>query len=64
MSEKNILRIYSFELKKILNRGNYRESFFQAVSNSSWAHEGYLVCANLKEDEDLLSELMNILKEN
>jgi hypothetical protein len=57
MSEKNILRIYSFELKKILNRGNYRESFFQAVSNSSWAHEGYLVCANLKEDEDLLSEL-------
>ncbi len=57
MSEKNILKIYSFELKKILNRSNYRESFFQAVSNSSWAHEGYLVCANLKEDEDLLSEL-------
>lgn len=57
MSERNILKLYSFELKKYLNRGNYRESFFQTVSNSSWAHESYLVCANIKEDEDLLAEL-------
>ena len=62
MSERNILKLYSFELKKIINRGNYRESFFQTVSNSSWAHEGYLVCANLKEDEDLLSELERLSK--
>lgn len=60
MTERNILKLYSFELKKILNRSNYRESFFQAVSNSSWAHEGYLVCANLKEDEDLISELARL----
>jgi hypothetical protein len=62
MTERNILKLYSFELKKNINRGNYRESFFQTVSNSSWAHEGYLVCANLKEDEDLLSELERLSK--
>lgn len=62
MSERNIVKLYSFELKKNINRGNYRESFFQTVSNSSWAHEGYLVCANLKEDEDLLSELERLSK--
>jgi hypothetical protein len=57
MYGRNILKLYSFELKKHINRSNYREAFFQAVSNSSWAHEGYLACAKLKEDEDLYSEL-------
>jgi uncharacterized protein len=57
ISGNNALRLYSFELKKSLNRANYRESYFQSVSNSSWAHEGYLVTANFTEDEDLLSEL-------
>ncbi len=36
-------RLWSFEVKKELHLGNARESFFQAVSNSSWAHEAYLV---------------------
>ena len=36
---------------------NYRESFFQAVSNSSWANEGYLVAAEIIQDDELLSEL-------
>jgi hypothetical protein len=62
MTERNSLKLFSFELKKNINRGNYRESFFQTVSNSSWAHEGYLACANLKEDEDLLSELERLSK--
>ncbi len=57
ISDNSSLKIYSFELKRMLNRGNYREAFFQAVSNSSWAHEGYLVAADLQEDDDLLSEL-------
>ncbi len=35
--------------KKIINRSNLRESFFQALSNSSWAHYGYLVAADLIE---------------
>jgi hypothetical protein len=55
--DKNSLVTYSFELKKVLNKSTYRESFFQAVSNSSWAHQGYLVAAEIAEDDDLLSEL-------
>jgi uncharacterized protein len=38
-----LARLYSFELKLTLDYPTLRESFFQAVSNSSWAHEGYLV---------------------
>ncbi|MDO4250151.1 MAG: hypothetical protein Q4C68_01430, partial [Moraxella sp.] len=37
------IKIYSFEIKKELSFNNYKEYFFQAVSNSSWANEGYLV---------------------
>jgi hypothetical protein len=57
IADNNLLKLYSFELKKSISRANYRESYFQAVSNSSWAHEGYLVTAEMKEDEDLLAEL-------
>jgi len=53
----NSVRLFSFEVKKALGKGNYRESFFQAVSNSSWAHEGYLVAADITQDDDLLAEL-------
>ncbi len=55
--DKNSVRLFSFELKKSVTKATYRESFFQAVSNSSWAHEGYLVSAHITEDDDLLSEL-------
>ena len=54
---KGALRLYSFEIKKVIDRGNYRESFFQAVSNSSWANEGYLVAAEIQQRDDLLEEL-------
>jgi hypothetical protein len=57
ISDNSSLKLYSFEVKKVLSRSNYRESFFQAVSNSSWANEGYLVAPELQEDDDLLSEL-------
>jgi uncharacterized protein len=57
IADNNSIRIYSFELKKSLSRVNYRESFFQAVSNSSWAHEGYLVAAAITEDDEFLAEL-------
>lgn len=36
-------KLFSFELKKELSLSNLKESYFQAVSNSSWANEGYLV---------------------
>jgi len=57
LCDNNSLRLFSFELKRSLTRANYRESFFQAVSNSSWAHEGYLVAADITQDDELLSEL-------
>lgn len=60
LSDNNSLRLFSFELKRALTKSNYRESFFQAVSNSSWAHQGYLVAADIAEDEELLSELQRL----
>jgi uncharacterized protein len=57
LCDNNSLGLFSFELKKSLNRGNYREAFFQAVSNSSWAHQGYLVAVDILKDDDFLEEL-------
>jgi len=57
ISNSNAITLLSFELKKSIDRNNYREYFFQAVSNSSWANEGYLVAANIAEDDELLNEL-------
>lgn len=57
-TDKDLLQIYSFELKKTIDRSNYRECYFQAVSNSSWSHEGYLVAADIRtEDTELIGEL-------
>ncbi|GAB2887104.1 COG2958 family protein [Microbulbifer echini] len=49
-------RLWSFEVKCLLNRANSRECFFQALSNSSWANLGYLVAAEI-EDSDTLKGL-------
>jgi hypothetical protein len=57
LSDNNSLRLFSFELKRSLTKANYREAYFQAVSNSSWAHEGYLVAAEILQDDEFLSEL-------
>ncbi|MNC38580.1 hypothetical protein D3C75_871940 [compost metagenome] len=46
-------RLWSFEVKLLLNRSNARKSFFQAVSNSSWANFGYLVAATVEGDGTL-----------
>lgn len=56
-SGANVLTLYSFELKRELNFSNLREAFFQAVSNSSWANEGYLVAANISHNEEFRTEL-------
>lgn len=45
------VRLWSFEVKKDLNGSNIRSSFFQAVSNSSWANEGYLVATSISTNE-------------
>ncbi len=54
------VKLYSFEVKKSISFGNLREAFFQSVSNSSWAHEGYLVAAEISTDEDFLAELRRL----
>jgi len=57
ISSSNAIQLLSFEMKKEINRSNYREYFFQAVSNSSWANEGYLVAAKIVDDDELMNEL-------
>ncbi|MCB9909347.1 MAG: HrgA protein [Planctomycetes bacterium] len=42
-------RLWSFEVKLVINRVNVREVWFQTVSNSSWANLGYLVAAEVQE---------------
>ncbi len=54
------IKIYSFEIKRQLSFTNLREAFFQAVSNSSWANEGYLVAADVSSNEDFLTELKRL----
>ncbi|MEY4769052.1 MAG: hypothetical protein RL637_1691 [Pseudomonadota bacterium] len=58
------VRLWSFEVKKELNSSNVRMSFFQAVSNSSWANEGYLVAVsianNVEQELRMLSALHGI----
>ena len=51
------VRLFSFELKRELSIANIREAFFQAVSNSSWANEGYLAAVEIDNDEDFRTEL-------
>lgn len=53
-------KLYSFEIKIALNISNLREYYFQAVSNSSWANEGYLVALDIDEDESFQSELKRL----
>ncbi len=52
-------KLFSFELKKELSLSNLKESYFQAVSNSTWANEGYLVVFEEIEDK-VLDELKRL----
>jgi uncharacterized protein len=54
------IKLFSFEIKRELSFANLRESFFQTVSNSSWANEAYLVASKISEDEDFLNELRRL----
>jgi uncharacterized protein len=59
-SGAEIARLYSFEIKIEVNFQSLREFFFQAVSNSSWAHEGYLVAAEINQDPKFLDEITRL----
>ena len=47
---ESVVRFYSFELKKEITSDTVREYYFQAVSNSSWANEGYLVSPMITDE--------------
>jgi len=54
------IKLFSFEMKITLNFGNLRQSFFQTVSNSSWANEGYLVALNIDDEPTFKDELRRL----
>lgn len=54
------IKIFSFEMKKSLEMNNLREAYFQAVSNSSWANEGYLVSLEISQDEEMTEEIRRL----
>jgi hypothetical protein len=58
--QSNPVKLFSFELKINLNFGNLREYYFQAVSNSSWANEGYLVALNIDTNPDFVDDLRRL----
>ncbi|WP_273721243.1 MULTISPECIES: HrgA protein [unclassified Bartonella] len=49
-------KLWSFEVKILINRSNVRQVFFQTVSNSSWANFSYLVASEIA-GVDTLKEL-------
>ena len=44
------VRLWSFEVKQSLGKGNVRSAFFQAVANSSWANYAYLAADVIDEE--------------
>jgi len=56
----NGVRFYSFEIKKELTISDLREKFFQAVSNSSWANEGYLVAEIIDDSPEFYEEFKRL----
>lgn len=58
--EVNKCKFFSYEIKIAVNFSNLREYFFQALSNSSWANEGYLVAAEYEQSPDFFDELLRL----
>lgn len=57
---ESAVKLYSFEMKKEINFNNLRESFFQAVSNSSWANEGYLAAVKYSDESEFTDEMQRL----
>ncbi|GAA6784795.1 COG2958 family protein [Helicobacter pylori] len=55
------VKLVSFELKKEISVNNCRECYFQAISNSSWANEGYLVGHHINTHNPKLMDLLKRL---
>jgi hypothetical protein len=50
-------RLWSFEVKLLVNRHNLRDYYLQAVYNSSWANRGYLAAAKIDAESSTREEL-------
>ncbi|MGL2835323.1 HrgA protein [Helicobacter pylori] len=55
------VKLVSFELKKEISVHNCRECYFQVISNSSWANEGYLVGRHIDTHNPQLMDLLKRL---
>lgn len=53
--------LYSLQLKKSITLDTLREQVFKAVSNSSWANEGYLVGVDIDTSNPELMKEVNRL---
>ncbi|BCZ19521.1 hypothetical protein NHP190012_11630 [Helicobacter sp. NHP19-012] len=58
--DKLPIRIVSFELKKEIKLSNCDEYYKQAIGNSSWAHEGYLVTGRIDLNDTKLIDLLEL----
>ena len=53
--------LYAYELKLKLTLGNLTEYYFQALSNSGWANEAWLVAMEIDENDiDLMEEIKRL----
>lgn len=57
------LTIYSFEMKLNLDYTNLKDNYFQAVSNSTWANEGYIVAEEISTDDNFQNDLERLHSE-
>jgi hypothetical protein len=66
LNKADTFKITSYEIKKEINTDyELKKSYFQAVSNSSWANYGYLVALeisdNLKDEMERLNQSFGIV---
>lgn len=54
------VKLISYEIKRELTFSNLRESFFQTVSNSSWANESFLVASVVSKEQEFFAELTRL----
>lgn len=56
----SLFEVKSFELKMELNWNNYKNCFFQCLSNSSWANTSHLGVALKVSDQELVKKLKKL----
>jgi hypothetical protein len=60
INQVDTFKLYSYELKReIINDSELKKTYFQAVSNSSWANYGYLVAFEISDSLNDEMERLN-----